>query len=144
VWRRLKQLGVAHLADGLVALPADARTRELLDWVAEQVLDSGGSAAVWLARPAAAAQERELAGRMAAERAAEYRALMQSVTTTTADDPRASRRRVVHTLRRQWRSVDRRDYFPPPEREIARRAIDDLAASMVADGANVGADGRTR
>jgi hypothetical protein len=144
VWRRLKQLGVAHLADGLVALPADARTRELLDWVAEQVLDSGGSAAVWLARPAAAAQERELAGRMARERAAEYRALMESVTTTTTADPGASRRRGVHTLRRQWRSVDRRDYFPPPEREIARRAIDDLAASVLVDAADVGADGTPR
>ena len=50
----------------------------------------------------------------------------------------------MHTLRRQWRSVDRRDYFPPPEREIARRAIDDLAASVLVDAAHVGAEGTPR
>lgn len=31
VWRNLKRLGIAQLADGLVTLPADARTREQLD-----------------------------------------------------------------------------------------------------------------
>ena len=37
VWRKLKRLGVAQLGDGLVALPADARTREALEWIAEEV-----------------------------------------------------------------------------------------------------------
>jgi membrane AbrB-like protein len=32
VWRKLKRLGIAQLSDGLVALPADARTREQLEW----------------------------------------------------------------------------------------------------------------
>lgn len=27
IWRKLKRLGVAQISDGLVALPADARTR---------------------------------------------------------------------------------------------------------------------
>ena len=35
VWRKLKRLGVAQLGDGLVALPADARTTEALEWIAE-------------------------------------------------------------------------------------------------------------
>ena len=39
VWRRLKKLGVAQIGDGLVAIPADARTTEALEWVAD---DSGG------------------------------------------------------------------------------------------------------
>ena len=46
-----ERLGVAQLADGLVALPADARTREQLEWVAEEVVEAGGTAGVWLARP---------------------------------------------------------------------------------------------
>jgi hypothetical protein len=37
VWRRLRRLGVVQVGDGLVALPADARTREQLKWVAEDV-----------------------------------------------------------------------------------------------------------
>jgi len=31
IWRKLKQLGVAQLADGLVALPRDERTQEHLE-----------------------------------------------------------------------------------------------------------------
>ena len=42
VWRKLKRLGVARLGDGLVALPGDARTREQLDWIAEEIIDAGG------------------------------------------------------------------------------------------------------
>ena len=37
VWRKLERLGVARLGDGLVALPADARTREQVDWLAEEI-----------------------------------------------------------------------------------------------------------
>src|SRR2546423_12929519 len=51
VWRKLKRLGVAQLGDGLVALPADARTREQLEWIAEEVADHGGEATLWLGRP---------------------------------------------------------------------------------------------
>src|SRR5688500_8953611 len=69
LWRRLKRLGVAQLSDGLVALPADARTRESLEWMAEDVLAAGGTAGLWVARPAGAAPERELATGMAAARA---------------------------------------------------------------------------
>src|SRR5215467_6566575 len=72
VWRRLKSLGVGQLGDGLVTLPADARTREQLDWVAEQIVEGGGQAMLWLARPATARQEQQIAAEMAAARAVEY------------------------------------------------------------------------
>jgi uncharacterized protein YdbL (DUF1318 family) len=122
LWRRLKQLGVAQLADGLVALPADARTREQLEWVAEEVLEHGGTAGIWLARPAALAQERELAASMNAARAAEYRELAAAAQAAhAAGDPPS--RRVLTRLRRQWREISRRDFFPPPERDAAAAAL---------------------
>jgi hypothetical protein len=34
LWRQLKRFGVAQISDGLVALPAEARTREQLEWAA--------------------------------------------------------------------------------------------------------------
>ncbi len=49
--RRLLRLGVAQLADGLVALPADARTRESLEWTADDVVTAGGTTGLWVARP---------------------------------------------------------------------------------------------
>jgi hypothetical protein len=54
LWRKLKKLGVAQLADGVAALPADARTREQLEWLADEVIESGGQAGVWLAHPSTA------------------------------------------------------------------------------------------
>lgn len=78
VWRKLKRLGVAQLSDGVVALPLDARTREQMEWVAQEVTDGGGSAGVWLADPGTDEQERELALGMARARAEEYQAVRDS------------------------------------------------------------------
>jgi hypothetical protein len=124
VWRKLKRLGVAQISDGLVALPTDARTREHLEWIADEVQDSGGSATIWIARPAALAQERELASAMAEARALEYRAVLE--TAAAAELPVAERAAVVRRLRSELQRINRRDYFPPPEREQARRAVADL------------------
>jgi len=76
VWRKLRRLGVVQLVDGLVALPADGRTREQLEWVAEEVTDAGGEATVWLGRPGSRAQERMLAERMAEAVRSDYLAVL--------------------------------------------------------------------
>jgi hypothetical protein len=132
LWRRLKRLGVAQLSDGLVALPADARTREALEWLADDVLAADGTAGLWVARPATAAQERELATQMAATRAAEYRALTDACTAAAAANS-AERARALRRLRGEWRAISRRDFFPPPEREQAAAALRDLAAAVDRD-----------
>ncbi len=131
VWRKLKRLGIAQISDGLVALPADARTREQLEWIADEVIEAGGSAAIWLARPAALSQERELAAGMAAARAGEYQAVIaQAAEAMGAEEMarNATARRLLAELRR----IARRDYFPPPERDRARIAVRDLASSTAA------------
>lgn len=141
VWRRLRQLGVAQLGDGVVALPADARTREHLDWVADMVVEAGGTAGVWLSRPGSLAQERDLAAGMTAARAEEYRELI-ALTDALAGEPEPARRRGLRRLRSQWRAIDRRDFFPPQERERARRALTDLAASITDPEPSVTAQGQ--
>src|SRR5262250_2636377 len=75
VWRKLRRLGAGQLGDGLVALPADARTREQLEWVAEDVTEHGGEATLWLGHPLDPAARSALAGRMTAAVAAEYDAV---------------------------------------------------------------------
>jgi hypothetical protein len=128
VWRRLRRLGVAQLGDGLVALPADARTREQLEWVADEVREAAGSAGVWLARPVSLAQERELATAMAAARAAEYQALHDDAEAA-ASLVNAERARAVRRLRAELRRIRRRDFFPPAERDAAVAAVELLATS---------------
>ena len=133
VWRKLERLGVARLGDGLVALPADARTREQLDWLAEEILEAGGVATVWLAIPGSAAQERAIAEAMRDARAAEYRAVIEQARTVAAGVS-AERTRVLRRLRGELRRIARRDFFPPAEREAARAAVDALAADALAAG----------
>lgn len=128
LWRRLKRLGVAQISDGLVALPADARTREQLEWAADNVLEHRGSASVWLARPSTLVQERSLAQAMAAARAEEYLELAAAVNAAgAAGDVERSRR--LSGLRRRWRDISRRDFFPPPEKEVAAAALRALTDS---------------
>ena len=140
VWRKLRRLGAAQLGDGLVALPADARTREALEWIADEVREAAGTAAVWLARPATLAQERELATAMATARVAEYQALRAdaeaAISLADADKTRAVRR-----LRAELRRIRRRDFFPPPERDAAVAAVDQLAGSTAADARGRAAEG---
>ena len=123
VWRRLKRLGVAQLGDGLVALPLDARTREQLEWIADEVRQADGEATLWLAQPGSAAQERRVATALAEARATEYRAVIAEAEALTSRDGRT-----IQRLRRELRRINRRDYFPPPERAVAKAAVEGLAA----------------
>jgi hypothetical protein len=129
VWRALKRLGVAQLGDGLVALPADARIREHLEWVADQVAEAGGEASIWLAHPASTGQERQLAARMAAARAEEYTTVRAEADAALSGEP-ANRTAIVRRLRGELRRIGRRDYFPPAERDRAHAAVSALAAAV--------------
>lgn len=131
VWRKLERLGVARLGDGLIALPADDRTREQLDWVAEEVVDNGGTATLWIAAPSSEEQERIVIDGMRAARAAEYQVVIGQAAAVPADD--AERARIVRRLRGELRRITDRDYFPPAEREIARLAVQELAGQNVAE-----------
>lgn len=128
VWRKLKRLGVAQIGDGLVALPADARTREQLEWIAEEVTDNGGEAAVWLGRPLDHTARTALVSRMTTAVAAEYDAVTAEAVAA-CDVDAVNRRRALLRLRRQLRRIAGRDFFSPPQRDTARAAVEDLAAA---------------
>jgi hypothetical protein len=131
LWRKLRRLGAVQLLDGLVALPADARTREQLDWLADEVVEAGGEGWVWLGRLGSAGQERALARRMAEVVAADYEAVIADAASN-GDESDVVRRRVAARLRRELQRIGKRDYFPPPQRAMARAAVERLAASVVA------------
>ena len=132
VWRKLRRLGVAQIVDGLVTLPFDARTKEQLEWIADEIGEAGGEATLWLGRLGSARHERELAARMADAITGEYRAIIDAARVAH-DETDAGRRRVLARLRRELRRIARRDYFPPPERDAARAAVSKLAALAVVD-----------
>src|SRR5213596_2112195 len=63
LWRRLRRLGAVQVLDGLAALPLDARNREQLEWLADEVVEAGGEATIWIGELGSATQDRELAAR---------------------------------------------------------------------------------
>lgn len=129
VWRKLKKLGVAQVVDGVVALPAGARTREQLDWLADEIAEFDGQAGVWLARCTTADQEQLLRTQMTSARAAEYTELLAAVNAAEALHLRG-KRAALRRLRSQLRQVARRDYFPPPERDQVEVALRNLASNL--------------
>jgi hypothetical protein len=129
VWRKLRRLGAAQLLDGLVALPLDSRNREQLEWLTGEITEAGGDATVWIGELASRAQERELANRMATAIASEYTALIADAESVCTQAP-GPRRRSLARLRRELHRIRTRDYFPPPERELAQQAIASLAESV--------------
>ena len=124
LWRGLRRLGAVQLADGLVALPLDARTKEQLEWLADEVVEAGGEASIWIAEAGSAGQERALAGRMA-------EAVAAAAVAARSSSP-SSRRRTLRRLRRELRATRARDFFPPPEAAEARRVVEALAEAMEA------------
>lgn len=129
LWRALRRLGVAQLTDGLVALPADSRTRERLEWLADEVVEAGGEASVWLARPGTAVQERALARRMRDAVGAEYEAVRDDARAAFAM-PSGRRKRTLGRLRRELRRIRRRDYFQAGARAEAVAAVEQLGATV--------------
>jgi hypothetical protein len=126
VWRKLDQLGVVRLGDGLVGVPADARTSEQVDWIAEEIRQAGGTASAWLATPTDRAQEQALVEDARAARTAEYRTVI-AAAEMVATGTDTERGRALRRLRTQLRRINRRDFFAAPLRDEARAAVDSLA-----------------
>lgn len=122
VWRRLRDLGVAQLADGVVGLPASPQHQEHLEWVAERVDQAGGHAVVWRASPTTILDERALVDELRAARATEYDELLDEICAAEAPIDH----RTLARWRRELRRIERRDYFDAPGRTSVRAALDDV------------------
>jgi hypothetical protein len=133
IWRRLRGLGVAQLGDGVVALPEDARTREHLEWVADRVLEAGGTALLLRAQAFSRRDEQTIARGMAAARAEEYDQVRRKAAEAGAAGWSGDRVRTLRRLRKELREVQRRDFFPPAERDLAVTAVAALAARTRTD-----------
>jgi hypothetical protein len=143
VWRRLKVLGALYLQDGVAALPADAVTREQLEWLQLRVREAGGEATLWEALPNTVAEGRELAARFRASREEAYGALIEAAgklrrkAELGAGGPLAEE---LTRIERGFRAERRRDYFRSPLRKEAEAAIR-AARQAIREGAEPAARG---
>ncbi len=140
VWRRLRRLGATLLNDAIWVLPADARTGEAFEWLAEEVAEQGGSAFVWEVTSLDGPQDREIIRRFRVEADARYDGLARAVRDIERALGRTRRRaslpqlqtalRQLRGLERGLRLERRRDYFRAPGRVVAEMAVS-AAVAMV-------------
>ena len=126
LWRALRRLGAVLLGDGLVALPADPRTVEHLEWLAAGIRENGGDSSVWVARPTRRQTSQVLASQARDAAELEYLAVLRA-----ANQPDENPLRLHRRLRRQLRAIAGRDYFSAPSSRAARDAVESLTASEV-------------
>ena len=118
------------LGDGLVALPATARTVEHLEWLAAGIEEQGGTASVWLAQPSSASVGERLVEEAIESIEAEYRAVMRDADRAATMDA-GPRRRALRRLRGELHRIGSRDYHGGPSAGDARRRVDRLAEQEV-------------
>jgi len=128
IWRKLRKYGAYQLTDGVVLLPASARTREQLEWVAEDAVSAGGSGEVWSAAPTNPAEFERIRAELQSARGAEYAEIV--VEAQQAED-HADPAKQLGVLRRRFREITRRDHFPTESRETARQALRTLADRLL-------------
>src|SRR5262245_57656219 len=78
VWRRLKRIGAVLLHDSVWILPADAKTREAFEWLAEEIEEQGGTALTWEAQSLSADQDRRVVQQFRSEEDERYESLAAS------------------------------------------------------------------
>ncbi|MGN6393389.1 MAG: Chromate resistance protein ChrB [Gemmatimonadales bacterium] len=152
VWRRLKRLGAVLAHDAVWMLPADARTREAFEWLAEEIEEQGGTAWIWEAVGVSSAQDRQTIDTFRREADARYAEIAASARAIRdaalkgrrrggrgrppASPVRAHAIRQLRGLERALRLEQRRDYFRAPGRtpaaDVVAAAIADLESGAVA------------
>jgi hypothetical protein len=146
IWRRLKRLGAILIHDAVWILPADAKTREAFEWLAEEIVEQGGTAWIWEAAGVSPAQDRETVARFREEadaRYAEIGASARAIRDAALGGRRRGQRarpqysaerahavRQLRGLERALRLERRRDYFRAPGRSAAAMLVSEAIAEL--------------
>ena len=135
VWRRLKRIGAVLLHDTVWILPADAKTREAFEWLAEEIEEQGGTALTWEAQSLSADQDRRVVQQFrseADERYEELAASARAIRRAAIGRRRRVRSGQLAQAIRQLRGLDRalrlerrRDYFRAPGRVAAEAVLEE-------------------
>jgi Protein ChrB, N-terminal len=140
-WRRLRRLGAVLLHEAVWILPAQDSTREALEWLAEEIVEQGGTALLWEAESLAASQDKEVVDRFRAEADERYLALAGAAGETLRQASRRSLKghasltqplRKLRVLERTLRLERRRDWFRAPSWSTAETAIRDAIQRLEA------------
>lgn len=140
IWRRLKRIGAVLLHDSVWVLPADAKTREAFEWLAEEIEEQGGTALTWEALSLSPDQDRRIVQQFRAEADERYAGLAASAREIRraalgrrkkVRPPQIGQAlRQLRGLERALRLERRRDYFRAPGRVAAAAAVQEAVQDL--------------
>jgi hypothetical protein len=140
VWRRLKRLGAVLLHDSVWVLPADAKTREAFEWLADEIEEQGGTALIWDAGSLSADQDRRIVQQFRTEADERYAATAASAqamrraalgrSARIRPDRISQALRQLRGLERALRIERRRDYFRASGRAAAAAAVQEAILDL--------------
>ena len=113
-WRKLKRLGAILFQETVWVLPCTPRTQEQFQWLAAEIVEMGGEAALWEARPALFGTGERLISQFSAQVEEGYQTLLVQLETSAAD---------LEVLSRQYQQVLSRDYFQSEVGQRLRQAL---------------------
>ncbi len=117
VWRKLRRLGAILIHDAVWVLPANARTREQLQWLAAEIADLEGEAFLWESALIMIGREDALIEQFMEQVQAEYRGIITEMEGDTTD---------LTALSRRYQQAKTMDYF---ESELGKRVREALIAA---------------
>ncbi len=117
VWRKLKGLGAVLLHDAVWVLPATARTREQLQWLASEIEELGGEVTLWESRQIVHGDEGQMVRRFSESVDSEYRKILAELENGQPD---------LAGLFRRYRQLEAQDHFGS---DLRRRVRDELVAA---------------
>ena len=114
VWRKLKRLGAVLLHDAVWVLPANARTRENMQWLAAEINEMEGEALLWESHLSLSGQDEKLMQQFTAIVEAEYQAILSDLQQAEPD---------LAAIGRRYQQIKQQDYFQSPLGEQVRAAL---------------------
>jgi hypothetical protein len=105
VWRKLKQCGAIALQDAVWVLPLTPRNQELFQWLAAEITELGGDAALWEAEQLYATDAGSLRRHFIEAVEVEYQAILSELRKRDRD---------LGELSKRFRRAVERDFFSSP------------------------------
>jgi len=116
VWRKLKRLGAILFQNTVWVLPYTPRTLEQLQWLAVEITEMGGEAAIWESRPVFPGNTEGLASQFQQQIDGGYKAILEQLEQPEAD---------LDAISRQYQQILQKDYF---QSELGQRVRQELLA----------------
>jgi hypothetical protein len=115
VWRKLKGMGAILVQDSAWVLPANAHTREKMQWLASEIKEmEGGTATLWEAQVVFTGQDSNLIEQFTAQVEALYSEIL-----TQMEQPDAN----LGLLSKRYQQAKTQDYFQSPLGEQIRALL---------------------